>query len=86
MNTAAQPTPPSPPPPAWAARRERGSLLALKFMAWLAVTAGRPVARLLLHPITLYFLVFGRQETTAAPGAGTTSARPRGAAPAPPRP
>ena len=61
MNTAAQPTPPSPPPPAWAARRERGSLLALKFMAWLAVTAGRPVARLLLHPITLYFLVFGRE-------------------------
>lgn len=61
MNAAAQPTPPSPPPPAWAARRERGSLLALKFMAWLAVTAGRPVARLLLHPITLYFLVFGRE-------------------------
>lgn len=55
------PTPPSPPPPAWAARRERGSLLALKFMAWLAVTAGRPVARLLLHPITLYFLLFGRE-------------------------
>jgi hypothetical protein len=61
MNAAAPPTPPSPPPPAWAARRERGSLLALKFMAWLAVTAGRPAARLLLHPITLYFLVFGRE-------------------------
>lgn len=30
-------------------------------MAWLAVSAGRPVARLLLHPITLYFLVFGRE-------------------------
>ncbi len=63
MTATAQPTPPSPPspPPAWAARRERGSLLALKFMAWLAVTAGRPVARLLLHPITLYFLLFGRE-------------------------
>lgn len=48
-------------PPAWAARRERGSLLALRFMAWLAVTAGRPAARLLLHPITLYFLVFGHE-------------------------
>ena len=27
-------------------------------MAWVAVTLGRPVARLLLHPITLYFLLF----------------------------
>jgi len=61
MNAAAPPRPPSAPPPAWAARRERGSLLALRFMAWLAVAAGRPVARLLLHPITLYFLVFGHE-------------------------
>ena len=45
--------------PAWAHRRERGSLLALRFMAWVAVTLGRPVARLLLHPITVYFLLFG---------------------------
>ena len=44
--------------PAWAHRRERGSLLALRLMAWLAVTLGRPVARWLLHPITLYFLLF----------------------------
>jgi SAM-dependent methyltransferase len=33
-----------------------------------------------------YSLVFGRQETTAAPGAGASSARTRGAAPARPRP
>ncbi len=59
MNTAAEPTPP--PPPAWAARRERGNRLALRFMAWLALTAGRPAARLLLPPITLYFLLFGRE-------------------------
>ena len=44
--------------PAWAQRRERGSLLALRLMAWLAVSLGRPVARWLLHPITLYFLLF----------------------------
>lgn len=49
----------TPAAPAWAHRRERGSLLALRFMAWVAVTLGRPVARLLLHPITLYFLLFG---------------------------
>jgi predicted LPLAT superfamily acyltransferase len=27
-------------------------------MAWIAVTLGRPVARLLLHPISLYYLLF----------------------------
>jgi predicted LPLAT superfamily acyltransferase len=45
----------------WARRGERGSLLALRFMAWVATTLGRPVARWLLVPITLYFLAFGRQ-------------------------
>lgn len=49
------------PTPAWAARRERGNRLALQFMAWVAVTLGRPVARLLLHPISLYFLLFGTE-------------------------
>ena len=46
---------------AWAARRERGSLVLLRLMAWLAVTAGRPLTRLLLHPITLYFLLMARE-------------------------
>ena len=55
MSTTA---PPNPAAPAWAQRRERGSQLALRFMAWVAVSLGRPVARLLLHPIALYFLLF----------------------------
>ncbi len=42
----------------WAARREQGSRWALQFMAWVAVTLGRPVARLLLHPIALYYVLF----------------------------
>ncbi len=42
----------------WAERQEQGSLLALRLMAWIAVTLGRPVARLLLHPIALYYLLF----------------------------
>jgi predicted LPLAT superfamily acyltransferase len=59
MNTTAPPEPPpAAPPPAWVARREQGSLLALRLMAWIAVTLGRPVARLLLHPISLYYLLF----------------------------
>jgi predicted LPLAT superfamily acyltransferase len=42
----------------WAARGEQGHLLALRLMAWIAVTLGRPVARLLLHPIALYYVCF----------------------------
>jgi predicted LPLAT superfamily acyltransferase len=42
----------------WAARREQGSRWALQFMAWVAVTLGRPVARLLLHPICVYYVLF----------------------------
>ena len=33
-------------------------MLALRFMAWFALTLGRRAARLLLYPITLYFLLF----------------------------
>ncbi len=55
-------------PAGWAQRRERGSLLALRFMAFVAVTLGRPVARLLLAPISLYYLL-------AVPAARRHSAR-----------
>ena len=40
----------------WAAERERSSLRSLRVMRWVAMTAGRRLTRLLLHPITLYFL------------------------------
>ena len=41
----------------WASERERSNLWILRVMRWIAVAAGRPVARLVLHPITLYFLI-----------------------------
>ncbi len=44
-------------PASWANERERGTLRILRVMRWIAVAAGRPIARLVLHPITLYFLV-----------------------------
>ena len=44
--------------PTWAASGERSNMLALRLMGWIAVTLGRPVARLVLHPIALYFLCF----------------------------
>ncbi len=42
----------------WTAAPERSNLLALRVMAWIAVRLGRRLARLVLHPITLYFLCF----------------------------
>ncbi len=50
--------PPDRPAAEWATRRERSNRVALQCIAWVAVTLGRGAARLLLHPITLYYLCF----------------------------
>ena len=42
----------------WSRRSERGSAWLLGLMAWIAITFGRRLARGLLHPITVYFLLF----------------------------
>jgi predicted LPLAT superfamily acyltransferase len=52
----------------WAQQSERGNRFVLRLMAWIAVAFGRRVARLVLHPITWYFLAF-------APKARRQSAR-----------
>ena len=52
----------------WAEREERGSVWLLRFMAWLAGTLGRRIARWALHPITAYFVLF-------SPGARRNSIR-----------
>ena len=44
---------------AWATQAERSNAWALRVMRWFAVTLGRRTSRLLLHPITLYFLLAG---------------------------
>ena len=46
------------PPTDWAETRERSNALAIRLMAWIALFFGRGVARMVLHPITLYFLLF----------------------------
>ena len=43
---------------AWTQQSERGNRFVLRLMAWIAVAFGRPVARLVLHPVTGYFLAF----------------------------
>ena len=42
----------------WARTPERSNPLALRLMRWIALAGGRRVARWLLHPITLYFVLF----------------------------
>lgn len=44
---------------AWATQAERSNASALRVMRWIAVKLGRRPSRLLLHPITLYFLLAG---------------------------
>src|SRR6184192_1419818 len=41
----------------WATLPERGTPASLRAIAWIAVHLGRPTARLLLHPITAYFVI-----------------------------
>jgi predicted LPLAT superfamily acyltransferase len=50
------------------ARRERSSAWTLRVMSWIAVHCGRTVSRIVLHPISAYFLL-------AAPAARRASAR-----------
>lgn len=45
-------------PAGWAAAPERSNRFALRLMAWIAVHLGRRIARLVLLPITLYFVCF----------------------------
>lgn len=44
-------------PADWVRHAERSNLLALRVMAWIALRLGRGTARLVLHPITLYYLL-----------------------------
>jgi len=52
--------------PDWVASPERSNAAAMRFMAWVALTLGRPVARLLLYPISAYFWVFSAKARAAS--------------------
>lgn len=51
---------------AWATQAERSNAQVLRVMRWIAVSLGRRVSRLVLHPITLYFLLFGGAAARAS--------------------
>ncbi|MBE7420385.1 MAG: acyl-CoA synthetase [Ideonella sp.] len=46
----------------WSRAGERGNRFVLRLMAGIAVACGRRVARWVLHPITLYFVLFARDS------------------------
>jgi len=48
------------------ARPELSNTATIRFMAWAAMTLGRPAARLLLYPICCYFLLFSGQARSAS--------------------
>ncbi|MEO8324742.1 MAG: lipid A biosynthesis acyltransferase [Nitrospirota bacterium] len=49
----------------WLRQRERGTRIMGRFMAWMALSVGRPAARALLYPICVYFLLFSGQVRRA---------------------
>ncbi len=52
--------------PTWLRQSERGSPTLLRFYVWLTLRAGRPVSRLCLYPICLYFMVMSRGTRSAS--------------------
>jgi predicted LPLAT superfamily acyltransferase len=50
----------------WTEKKERGSVFLLRFIVWVARTLGRPVTRVLLYPITLYFLLVAGDSRRAS--------------------
>src|SRR5215469_14673353 len=54
--------------PAWTTRHERGSSVAIKLIAWIALNFGRRATRLLLHPICIYFMIFSTTSRRASRG------------------
>ena len=42
----------------WATRRERSQVPVVRFMVWLSLLLGRPLSRVVLRGIAVYFLLF----------------------------
>lgn len=52
----------------WTRAPERGHIWLLRLMVWLSLHLGRPLGRLLLYPVSLYFMLFARQARQASLG------------------
>lgn len=52
--------------PSWTQQKERGSVLLIRLMSWIAITLGRRVARCFLPAIVFYFAISSRQAKRAS--------------------
>jgi predicted LPLAT superfamily acyltransferase len=52
--------------PAWIAQPERSQESVIRTFAWIALKLGRRAARLLLHPIAVYFMLFSVEAKAAS--------------------
>jgi len=52
--------------PGWATRPERGNTAVIRGAVWLALALGRPAAWLLLHAVSLYFMVVSAADREAS--------------------
>jgi len=50
----------------WTTHRERGHPAILRLFTWIALSLGRPIARLLLYPIVCYFVIAGGEARAAS--------------------
>jgi predicted LPLAT superfamily acyltransferase len=50
----------------WLEQRERGSIIGIRLVVGLALALGRPIARLMLYPICMYFLLFSLAPRAAS--------------------
>lgn len=50
----------------WMKRKERGSLILLRLLVWMSLFFGRNFAKLLLYPISLYFMLVATQARQAS--------------------
>lgn len=50
----------------WMRMPERSNMLTIRLMTWISLRMGRPVGRLLLYPIALYFLLFAGASRRAS--------------------
>ena len=64
--TAPAPAPPTINHAAWAHTPERSNMLMLRAMTWISLRLGRRVARLVLHLICGYFLLFAPASRRAS--------------------
>ena len=59
----------------WVSVPERGTPASLGMIAWIAERVGRPLARLLLFPITIYFLITAHDGASGVSRIHETGAR-----------